>query len=482
MRGCLSKVAMIVTLWIYVIFPLIRYLSRRPTVIWRAWESLDEDVGAVEPIGGPFPSTKTTLDFTVMSYNILAQDLIELNQELYTHCPLEVLDWKYRCCLFLNELKKWSPDILCLQEVQQNHYYEELHPVLAQMGYTCIYKQRTGTKTDGCAICYKSRHFTEITVKLLEFFQPETELLNRHNVGIVLLLRPVATLASEAKACGPPLCVANTHLLFNPRRGDVKLAQLAIVIAEIDCLIKSCRAKREHCNVILCGDFNSVPNSPLYQLITVGELYYHGMQAWMVSGQKDFSHQTPCHRLFAPLWPSSLGITDHCQYTPVQEDQESPRSGKYQYSHDLMLKRRFYPAACVRPLDLPLIPGVTDHTADLSRKSLSHTESFRKALYHRLDLKSVYEHVLPGSGKPEVTTLNSDVGATVDYIFYSPKRTSGRKLKDGGECASNGLKLMGRLSLLSEEVLWSMNGLPNHVFPSDHLSLLAQFQMQLHPA
>lgn len=42
-----------------------------------------------------------------------------------------------------------------------------------------------------------------------------------------------------------------------------------------------------------------------------------------------------------------------------------------------------------------------------------------------------------------------------------------------------GLKLTGSLSLLSEDVLWSMNSLPNLIMPSDHLSLLAKFQMDL---
>lgn len=154
-------------------------------------------------------------------------------------------------------------------------------PVVAP-GYTCVYKRRTGTKTDGCATCYRSSCFSEVSVTPLEFYRPDTELLDRHNVGIVLLLQPMVTQGSEVKAKGPLLCVANTHLLFNPRRGDVKLAQLAIMLAEIHSVVKSCKAKDKHCNVILCGDFNSVPHMPLYQLITTGELYFQGLPAWMV--------------------------------------------------------------------------------------------------------------------------------------------------------------------------------------------------------
>lgn len=47
--------------------------------------------------------------------------------------------------------------------------------------------------------------------------------------------------------------------------------------------------------------------------------------------------------------------------------------------------------------------------------------SFRPTISHRLDLESVYKHLLPASGFPEITTLHSEGGATVDYIFYSPK-------------------------------------------------------------
>ncbi|XP_047467490.1 protein angel homolog 1 isoform X2 [Mugil cephalus] len=351
-------------------FPFMSYYPPvEPTVpfevVWRAWDELDDGDDATQPapIPPPIPSPhkKVSVDFTVMSYNILAQDLLEAHQELYAHCPLEVLDWSYRLNLLLCEIQTWSPHILCLQEVQENHYHEQLHPVLSQMGYNCVYKRRTGTKADGCATCYRSSCFTELAVTEVEFFRPETELLNRHNVGIVVLLRPVVTQGSEVKEKAPPLCLANTHLLFNPKRGDVKLAQLAIMLAEIDRAVKSCRAKGEHCNVILCGDFNSVPGMPLYQLITTGKLTYEGLPAWMISGQEDLSYKPHYHTLSQPLWPSSVGITANCQYTNANEVFESlnQKSAKYRYRHDFMLQLRYCPASCVRP-DLPLIPGATD--------------------------------------------------------------------------------------------------------------------------
>lgn len=43
-----------------------------------------------------------------------------------------------------------------------------------------------------------------------------------------------------------------------------------------------------------------------------------------ISGQEDLSGKAHCHRLFAPLWSSCLGITDNCQYTTVKEMLKSP--------------------------------------------------------------------------------------------------------------------------------------------------------------
>jgi len=57
---------------------------------------------------------------------------------------------------------------------------------------------------------------------------------------------------------------------------------------------------------------------------------------------------------------------------------------------------------------------------------------FRHTISHQLDLESVYKHILPGFGNPEITTLHSEGGATVDYIFYSPRRIS--------TCGPNGMR------------------------------------------
>ncbi|XP_036697811.1 protein angel homolog 1 isoform X2 [Balaenoptera musculus] len=414
-------------------------------ILWREWEdfSTQPDAQGLEAGDGP------QFQFTLMSYNILAQDLMQQSSELYLHCHPDILSWNYRFANLMQEFQHWDPDILCLQEVQEDHYWEQLEPSLRMMGFTCFYKRRTGCKTDGCAVCYKPMRFRLLCASPVEYFRPGLELLNRDNVGLVLLLQPLVP-----EGLGPvsvaPLCVANTHVLYNPRRGDIKLAQMAVFLAEVDKVARL--SDGSHCPIILCGDLNSVPDSPLYNFIRDGELQYHGMPTWKVSGQEDFSHQLYQRKLQAPLWPSSLGITDCCQYVTFCHPKRSER-----------------PAGWVE---------------SVVEEDISEPEpDFRRTvgtIQHCLHLTSVYTHFLPQHGRPEVTTMPLGLGMTVDYIFFSAaescengNRTDRRLCRDGT------LKLLGRLSLLSEEILWAANGLPNPFCSSDHLCLLASFGMEV---
>ncbi|KFV92808.1 Protein angel 1, partial [Eurypyga helias] len=443
-------------------------------LLWRDWEDL-----SVQPCVPEQVSENTPLfEFRVMSYNILAQDLVEQGIDLYLHCHPDIVKWNYRLPNLLQEIWHWDPDVLCLQEVQENHYREQLEPAFKEMGFACCYKRRTGAKTDGCAVCYKHSRFQLISLSPVEYFRPGLDVLSRDNVGLVLLLQPLLPEGLDPKAVSP-LCVANTHVLFNPRRGDIKLAQMALLLAEIDKIAKTTGGS--YYPVILCGDLNSVPDSPLYKFIRNGELAYSGMPAWKVSGQENFSQQLYSRKLMAPLWPSSLGITDSCQYVTLCQPK---KLGRHKYSRDFLLQFQFCEVACVRPPQLILLEGVTDAkpavTASFSVlpwwlflcRSLG-------VIQHGLNLTSVYSHFLPHGGRQEVTTMPMGLGATVDYIFYSAEpvengNRGGRRLyRDGA------LKLLGRLSLLSEDVLLMANGLPNSFCSSDHLCLLASFGLEI---
>ncbi|XP_067848187.1 protein angel homolog 1-like [Heptranchias perlo] len=426
-------------------------------------------------------------EFTIMSYNILSQDLLETNTDLYSHCQPEFLKWEFRFQNILQEIESWDPDILCLQEAQENHYHQQLRPALQLQGYECVYKRRTGIKTDGCAVCYKRGLFTLVSEHPVEYFRPIVETLNRDNVGLLVLLRPLTPDGAQESSKLPDICVANTHLIFNPRRGDIKLTQLAVLFAEIEQVVQAARADGIRCPIILCGDLNSVPESPLYKLIRNGELYYYGMPTWKVSSQEDCSHQMCPRKLYGPLWPSRLRITDNCQYVDMCEKK---RTGILRYGREFLLQLRFSSPALERPENLVFIEGVTDAKpeppGDGSEGYVSVSEPEDElfcnrsptTIRHSLNLTSVYSHYLPDTGRPEVTTCSSGFGLTVDYIFYSAQPVSDKNGKGRRRYQDGPLKLLGRLSLLSEQDIWLANGLPNGICSSDHLCLLAKFGLK----
>lgn len=74
---------------------------------------------------------------------------------------------------------------------------------------------------------YKTELFTEDEHHKIEYYQPGVSVLDRDNVGLVVRLRP-------KKSPSHQIVIATTHLLYNPRRSDVKLAQIQMLLADID--------------------------------------------------------------------------------------------------------------------------------------------------------------------------------------------------------------------------------------------------------
>ncbi|XP_061481221.1 protein angel homolog 2 isoform X2 [Rhineura floridana] len=420
-----------------------------PGVVKRLWEYycekskkmkvLEED----QPISQDHQDTPVKFDFTVLSYNILSQDLLEDNSHLYKHCRQQILAWDHRFPNILAEIRQMDADVLCLQEVQEDHYGTEIKPSLEVLGYHCEYKMRTGRKPDGCAICFKTSKFRLLSSNPVEFFRCNIPLLDRDNVGLVLLLQP----QFSCKAPTAAICVANTHLLYNPRRGDIKLTQLAMLLAEITNVAK--QEDGRFCPLVVCGDFNSVPHSPLYNFLKDGKLNYEGLAIGKVSGQE----QSPRGNriLTIPIWPQSLGISQDCMYEEQEKQLEKERETQETKEASLENSEGIIIVAKRLPTDLQ----------------------------HCFRLSSVYSHYLSDSGAPEITTCHSRSAVTVDYIFYSAAKDNSRAAEPvSKDVFDGGLNLLGRLSLVTEQDLWAVNGLPNEANSSDHLPLLAKFRLE----
>ncbi len=103
---------------------------------------------------------RDAVEFKVASYNVLADDLMRMHMELYPGAKDGVLAWEQRYPRLLEQITAMDADILCLQEVQGDHFKPYYKQDLGKLGYAGIFKQRTGGKVDGCAIFYKSAKVT----------------------------------------------------------------------------------------------------------------------------------------------------------------------------------------------------------------------------------------------------------------------------------------------------------------------------------
>lgn len=61
----------------------------------------------------------------------------------------------------------------------------------------------------------------------VEYMQRDTNLLNRDNIALIAKFAPLTNLSAE-------FIVATTHLLYNPKREDVRLAQSQVLLTEVE--------------------------------------------------------------------------------------------------------------------------------------------------------------------------------------------------------------------------------------------------------
>lgn len=248
--------------------------------------------------------------------------------------------------------------------------------------------------------------------------------LDRENVAIIAKF----SLKSNPRA---RFVVSTTHLLYNPRRQDVRLAQIQVLLAELDRISyegKFTDGSNKFVPIILTGDFNLKPFTAPYKLITNGDLNLENLNHRSLEKQQGI--KSPLKVL-----PSRLGITDHCQH--VDKDKS----------------RLFHSKSKVNP-----------------DKNGIKTELYGTgSLKHNLNLFSVYRHYYNSTNYVEASTFH-DEWINVDYLFYSKHFSP----KVNSICEGY-LKLLSKYVLPSIEQCYAMGKIPNLYFGSDHLALAARF-------
>ncbi|XWS73078.1 hypothetical protein CRYUN_Cryun02cG0094800 [Craigia yunnanensis] len=143
---------------------------------------------------------------------------------------------------------------------------------------------RTGDAIDGCAIFWRTSRLKLLHEESIEFSNHEL----RDNVAQICVLEllsqsiPENTAAPlKSSANSNKVVICNIHVLYNPRRGEIKLGQVRRLLERAHAVSKSW----DDAPVVLCGDFNCTPKSPLYNFISEQKLDLSEVDRDKVSGQ-----------------------------------------------------------------------------------------------------------------------------------------------------------------------------------------------------
>ncbi|XP_022766854.1 carbon catabolite repressor protein 4 homolog 1-like [Durio zibethinus] len=227
--------------------------------------------------------------FTVLSYNILSDSYA--SSELYSYCPSWALSWPYRRQNLLREIVGYRADIVCLQEVQNDHFDEFFAPELDKHGYQALYKRKTNEvysgnidTIDGCATFFRRDRFSHVKKYEVEFnkaAQSLTEVavqttqkkaalnhLVKDNVALIVVLEAkFSNQGADNPGKRQLLCVANTHVNVQQELKDVKIWQVHTLLKGLEKIAASADIP-----MLVCGDFSSVPGSAPHSLLAMGKV------------------------------------------------------------------------------------------------------------------------------------------------------------------------------------------------------------------
>lgn len=227
---------------------------------------------------------KVTDDSTlrVVSYNILADTYAQTDFSktvLYPYCAPYALGIDYRQNLIKKELVGYNADIICLQEVDKGVFNDSLSPALDAFGMQGVFRIKE-KQHEGLATYFRkskvellSRHDIPLSEALkndpvhlavLDSLSKNTTLsekvMQRSTTLQVTVLQPVGS-ASK------PICVANTHLYWHPKGGNIRLIQIAVALQHLKQVVS---VEHPGASLLFFGDFNSIPGSGVLQLLTEG--------------------------------------------------------------------------------------------------------------------------------------------------------------------------------------------------------------------
>jgi len=309
--------------------------------------------------------------FRIVTYNILAE--IYATQQQYPYCDFWALSWDYRFQNIHREILDACPDVICMQEVQADHYETHIYNALSDAGFEGVYKQKTRAsmglagKVDGCALFWRRTKFRLVESYSIEFnelaqrqatqvlgMNPRSEecmaylnRLSKDNVAQLVVLELVQPSLASRSNREPinQICIANTHLYSNKDFPDVKLWQTWQLLQELETFVLS---RGTNLPLMISGDFNSTPETAVYDLLSRQAVHM---------GHPDVNMNNN-DELSPNILPDAMSISHSFQLGSVYNTVigEEPKATNYTVAFKGALDYMWYSAQNLRPLSAAPIP------------------------------------------------------------------------------------------------------------------------------
>ena len=387
----------------------------------------------------------------VMTFNILAHekafmDADDDNSGLYPYCDDDIIARSRRGPLILHEIMAYQADVICLQEVDDTSFAHLFRPALRLCGYQGFYRKKMGTR-EGIAMFWDTRHtfeeaseddihsysiqglFPKDKSDILEdwksmydvydFLQEDDDLrtILTKKLGHVV---QIASLTRKDSSFGPKkLVVSNTHLFFHSKGHHIRLLQLFAICHKL-------AKERDGFPLLFCGDFNTTPHTGGVRLL--------------LDKHVPHNHHTAWKHLDTFCWETEGHLKE--ETSDAEEERRQPPSVHLADS---------FPTLQSGYEEFP----VFTHYISAFCKCLEATLlSFCMLMFTVSSILTFFNCFI--------------IGDTLDYILTS----------QASETEEYGLVATRSAPMPSKEEIEKNTAMPSKEWPSDHVSLLCDFEFQ----
>ncbi|KAL0482351.1 CCR4-NOT transcription complex subunit 6 [Acrasis kona] len=384
---------------------------------------------------------------SILCYNILCQSYCK--SYFFPTSDRKSLSWLYRKERIEKELLSYKADIMCLQEVDKytNHWRHRLF----KAGYSSCYKQRTRAKVDGCAIFYKTHKYYLVYEKPIELNNASIvgdlydEEYMTDNVGIIAILQLQTQDKKTLTPCFPPskadqqhvsrryLCVVNVHLFWNPLYTDIKISQCHYALHQVKSYLNMTLGDEmsKHIPIVLCGDFNSLPNGEVYNLLTTST--------------------TSIPRIIPEKKSTLKQINDiawRVEHTRINDE-----SGT---SHGAVL--------ISNPHGEGYVPG---------RSNVHFQEGYHEHATFKSELELYSAYHIANESEPPFTNFTSKFQGTLDYVMVGGVQDNPHQMN---RTSPELIKIRCMLKTIDEKEAREHDALPSFKYPSDHIAMYCELE------